>query len=368
MWDSRRFRTRFVGCCPKENSRRGGVAASFSSIASLSCYVRQRNAERTNLLSESAPLQNAAMLKITLMLGSFDKLLGESKFAQAVDVARIIDESGLYAVAIGEHVALGSSLEGYPYEGGLRFGDGGRKPYLEPTVLHGAFAASTTRVKLSNCILLAPLRPAVLLAKQLATIDVLSRGRLQAVFGTGWSREEYASLNVDFNKRRQILRDNIAACRALWENQPATFRSETVSFEGLFSMPQPVQKRIPILLAAKATEKNASLVAELGDGWESGPDDSKSLDKMKEGVQIYRQAFVSAKRDPQHLVVKSHLFIQRNEKGEIEWDRMFSNVPAMLEAGVTEFACAMPVAASGPMSMTAISAFMAEFAARANRF
>jgi alkanesulfonate monooxygenase SsuD/methylene tetrahydromethanopterin reductase-like flavin-dependent oxidoreductase (luciferase family) len=63
--------------------------------------------------------------------------------------------------------------------------------------------------------MLAPLRPAVLLAKQLATIDVLSRGRLQAVFGAGWRRDEYASLNVDFGKRRQILRDNIAACRSI---------------------------------------------------------------------------------------------------------------------------------------------------------
>jgi alkanesulfonate monooxygenase SsuD/methylene tetrahydromethanopterin reductase-like flavin-dependent oxidoreductase (luciferase family) len=59
-------------------------------------------------------------------------------------------------------------LEGYPYEGGLRYTDGGRKPYLQPVVLHGSFAAATVRVKLSHCVMLAPLRPAVLLAKQLA--------------------------------------------------------------------------------------------------------------------------------------------------------------------------------------------------------
>jgi alkanesulfonate monooxygenase SsuD/methylene tetrahydromethanopterin reductase-like flavin-dependent oxidoreductase (luciferase family) len=233
------------------------------------------------------------MLKITMMLGSFDRLLGEANMAQAIDVAKIVDDAGLYGIAIGEHVSLTSSLEGYPYAGGLRYGDQGRKPYLEPAVLHGSFAAATKHVRLSNCILLAPLRPAVLLAKQLATIDVLSRGRLQPVFGTGWSRDEYSSLNVDFTKRRQILRDNIGACRALWEAQPANFQSETVSFEGLYSMPQPVQKRIPIILAIKANEKNAALVAELCDGWETGPDDSKSIDKLKEGVQIYRQAFVA---------------------------------------------------------------------------
>ena len=308
------------------------------------------------------------MLKITMMLGSFDRLLGEANIAQAIEVAKIVDDAGLYGIAIGEHVSLSSSLEGYPYEGGLRYGDQGRKPYLEPAVLHGSFAAATSRVKLSNCILLAPLRPAVLLAKQLATIDVLSRGRLQPVFGTGWSRDEYASLNVDFSKRRQILRDNIAACRALWESQPATFKSETVSFEGLFSMPQPVQKRIPILLAAKANEKNAALVAELCDGWETGPDDSKSVDKLKEGVQIYAQAFSAAGRDPKQLIVKAHLFPQRTEQGELDWDKTFANVPAMLEAGVTEFAIAMPIGMNAPMSLADIARFMNQLASKAKQF
>jgi probable F420-dependent oxidoreductase len=308
------------------------------------------------------------MLKITMMLGSFDRLLGEANMAQAIDVARIVDAAGLHGIAIGEHVALSSSLEGYPYEGGLRYGDQGRKPYLEPAVLHGAFAAATSRVKLSNCILLAPLRPAVLLAKQLATIDVLSRGRLQPVFGTGWSRDEYASLNVDFSKRRQILRDNIAACRALWEHQPATFTSETVSFEGLFSMPQPVQKRIPIILAVKANEKNAALVAELCDGWETGPDDSKSIDKLKEGVQIYQQAFSAAGRDPKTLIVKAHLFPQRTEQGELDWGKTFANVPAMLDAGVTEFAIAMPMGMTAPMPLSEIARFMEQLANQARQF
>jgi alkanesulfonate monooxygenase SsuD/methylene tetrahydromethanopterin reductase-like flavin-dependent oxidoreductase (luciferase family) len=90
------------------------------------------------------------MLKITMMLGSFDKLVGDSNVAQAIDVARIVDQAGLYAIAIGEHVSLSSSLDGYPYEGGLRYGDGGRKPYLEPVALHGSFAAVTARVKLTR--------------------------------------------------------------------------------------------------------------------------------------------------------------------------------------------------------------------------
>jgi alkanesulfonate monooxygenase SsuD/methylene tetrahydromethanopterin reductase-like flavin-dependent oxidoreductase (luciferase family) len=235
-------------------------------------------------------------------------------------------------------------------------------------VLHGGFAAATSRLILSNCILLATLRPAVLLAKQLATIDVLSRGRLQPVFGTGWSRDEYASLNVDFGKRRQILRDNIAACRSLWGEQPATFRSETVSFAGLFSMPRPQQKRIPILLALKANERNAALVAELCDGWETGPDDSKSLEKLREGVRLHAQAYAAAGRDPATLIVKSHLFPRRTAYGDIDWDETFAPVPAMLEAGVTEFACAMPVGLKSPVPIAEIAGFMEQLAQKAGQF
>jgi probable F420-dependent oxidoreductase len=308
------------------------------------------------------------MLKFTMMLGSFDKLLGADNMAQAIDLARIVEEAGLYAVAIGEHVALSAALEKYPYAGGLQNADGGRKPYLEPAVLLGAFAAATSKLTLSTCVMLAPLRPAVLLAKQLATIDVLSRGRLQPVFGTGWSQAEYASLNVDFSKRRQILRDNIAACRALWENQPATFRSETVSFEGLFSMPQPVQKRIPILLAAKANEKNAALVAELCDGWEAGPDDSKFPERLREGVQIYREAYVAAGRDPATLIVKGHLTFHWSEQGTVDWDKTFSIVTAMREAGVTEFACGASLGIKGNTSLDEVTHFVRQVARMAQQF
>lgn len=304
------------------------------------------------------------MLKLTLYIGHADET------ARPVEIARLADQAGLYGVALGEHVALGSDLTNYPYAGGLSHGDAGRKPYLEPTVVHGAIAAVTTQIRISNCILLAPLRPAVLLAKQLTTIDVISGGRCEPCFGTGWSREEYASLNIDYSKRRQILRDNIAACRALWESQPATFKSGTVAFEDLYQMPQPIQQRIPIFLGVKASEKNAALVAELCDGWETGPDDSKSLDALREGSQIYRAAFVRAGRDPAELKVRAHLPVYMNADGSwFDLARTFAHVPAMQEAGVTEFAIGVLGRLEGVFdSMGAIERYIGELAAGAARF
>ena len=298
------------------------------------------------------------MLKITLYIGNADHT------DRPLHIAKMVEKAGLHGVAVGEHVSLGSDLTNYPYAGGLAHGDAGRKPYLEPAVLNGAIASVTSRIKLSNCIMLAPLRPAVLLAKQLTTLDILSNGRCEPCFGTGWSRDEYASLNVDFDKRRQILRDNIAACRALWENQPATFHSDTVSFDDLYQMPQPIQPRIKILLGVKANEKNAALVAELCDGWETGPDDSASLEKLREGSKIYRDAFAKAGRDPADLIVRAHLPRFMTDDGSwFDLEKMFAAVPAMQESGVTEFATGVLGRLEGVFStMEAIERYINEVA------
>lgn len=304
------------------------------------------------------------MLRVTLNIGHIDGT------ARPIEIARMAERAGLYGVALGEHVSLGSDISNYPYAGGLAYGDAGRKPYLELAVLHGAIAAVTSRIRLTNCIMLAPLRPAVLLAKQLTTIDVISNGRCEPCFGTGWSREEYASLNVDFTKRRQILRDNIAACRALWENQPATFHSQTVSFTELHQMPQPVQKRIPILLGVKANAKNAALVAELCDGWECGPDDSASLEALREGSKIYRDAFANAGRDPARLMVRAHLPVVLAEDGKrMDLPRMFEQVDRMRDAGVTEFATGVIGRLEGQFAtMDAIERHIDEIAELATRY
>ena len=300
------------------------------------------------------------MIDLTLYIFNCDDV------KRLVGIAKLADAAGFRGVAFGEHISLGSDLSSYPYAGGLARSEAAWTPWFEPAVVHGAIAAVTSRVRISNCILLAPLRPAVLLAKQLTTIDHLSGGRSEPCFGVGWSREEYASLDVDFGSRRQILRDNLAACRALWENQPATFQSETVSFSELYQMPQPIQKRIPILLGIKANAKNAALVAELCDGWETGPDDSKSLEKLREGSRIYRDAFVEAGRNPAHLRVRAHLpVVSAGEGMPSDMESTFACVESMQAAGVTDFAVGVQGRSDGVSSMQAIERYVNELAAHA---
>ena len=96
-------------------------------------------------------------------------------------------------------------------------------PWFEPLTMLTAIAAVTTRVRLATGILIAPLRPAAFLAKQVATLDQISGGRVDLGVGTGWQREEYDAQGLAFEQRGQLLDDTLAACTVLWRDTPAAF-------------------------------------------------------------------------------------------------------------------------------------------------
>jgi len=273
------------------------------------------------------------MLKIVLMLYSPQE--HDEDPARMVGFARAADEAGLYSLAMGEHLAMSADRENYPY-GSATLG-GLEARYLEPVATLGAFSAVTSRIRLSTSIMLAPLRPALLLAKQLAALDVLSHGRLEPALGLGWNKPEFDAMDLDFKARRRILLDSLGACRALWGEQPASFQSETVSFNELCSHPRPVQKRIPILLAMKPTQANAEQIAILGDGWETGPEDAENLGLMRQNVDLIRAAFSNAGRDPDSLMVRTYLPLTWKADGRLDVERSLDAAGPLVEAGVNQF-------------------------------
>jgi probable F420-dependent oxidoreductase len=140
--------------------------------------------------------------------------------------------------------------------------------YPEPLVTLAAIAGRTTKLRLSTGILIAPLRPAILLAKMVATLDHVSDGRLDLGLGSGWHIEELRAAGVEPAQALRHLDDTIGACRALWAGGPSSFHSETVNFDRLFCQPVPLRGAdLPIWLAGPPTAKTAQRIAKLGQGW-----------------------------------------------------------------------------------------------------
>src|SRR5262245_6410502 len=115
-----------------------------------------------------------------------------------IDSVELADAIGVDQVSLTDHVVMGENLDRYPYG---TFASPLDFPWYEPLSMLSAIASRTQRIRLSTGVLISPLRPAVLLAKQLATLDVLSEGRVDIGIGTGWQEEEYIASGVPFDKR-----------------------------------------------------------------------------------------------------------------------------------------------------------------------
>jgi alkanesulfonate monooxygenase SsuD/methylene tetrahydromethanopterin reductase-like flavin-dependent oxidoreductase (luciferase family) len=174
------------------------------------------------------------------------------------------------------------------------------------------------------------LRPPVLLAKMIATLDQLSKGRVDLGVGTGWQREEYEALGIPFENRIQRLEDQLRACRVLWSECPASFTSDTVSFSDVYCRPAPYQKNgIPIWFGLAANEVNCRRIAELGAGWVPI---ERDLQKVSEGVSAIRSAFIDAGRNPDDLQVTGSVDFGKNGLPDA---KTFAQLEEAVDVGIT---------------------------------
>src|SRR5882724_8159151 len=126
-----------------------------------------------------------------------------------IEVARHAESAGVDQINITDHVVMGARTDRYPFG---KFPVPPEYPWFEPLTMLAAIAGVTSSIRLGTGVLITPLRPAVLLAKIAATLDVVSGGRLDLGVGTGWQREEYDAVGLDWDKRGQLLSDTLAAC------------------------------------------------------------------------------------------------------------------------------------------------------------
>jgi probable F420-dependent oxidoreductase len=263
-------------------------------------------------------------------LYGLENVLG-GDFRRVTEIVTRADAAGIDQVVMTDHVIMGTRTDRYPYG---PFPSPPEYPWFEPIVAMSAFAAVTTRIRLSMSVLIAPLRPAPLLAKQAATLDVLSGGRLDLGVGTGWQREEYDASGIPFEGRGVRFAEQMRACRDLWTNAPGTYQGTTVDVRGLYSKPFPVQKGGPPLWFGLApTPVNCARVAELGVGWIPIVQDPAAI---AEGVRSLRAAFTAAGRDPNELQVRAHIPPRPNSAGQLDLEAtLAAGLEPALQAGAT---------------------------------
>ena len=249
-----------------------------------------------------------------------------------VDTARRAEEAGFAGVVISDHVVMGARTDRYPWGSFKQAPD---CPWPEPLTVLTAVAAVTTTLRLCTGILIAPLRPATLLAKTVATLDVLSHGRLELGVGTRWQQEEFDAQGLDAAARGQLLTDTIGACRTLWGASPATFSSASVSFADIWCHPRPVSPGgPPVLFSGTLTPRNVRRIVELGDGWI--PIMGERPPGVADGVAVLTKALADAGRDPAALRVRAHLPVIRADSGDPDLAASLAGVPELVAAGATD--------------------------------
>jgi probable F420-dependent oxidoreductase len=177
----------------------------------------------------------------------------------AARFGRAAEAAGFESLWVADHVVLPDPpVPGRPMAPDMRL--------IEPIVALTVLAAHTSRILLATGVIILPQRQAVVLAKQLASLDVLSNGRLIFGLGVGWCEPEMRSVGVPFPERGRIADDYLAAMRALWTKAKPSHQGPHVSFDGVQAMPRPVQTPIPIVVGGRTPPAYRRAVTK-GHGW-----------------------------------------------------------------------------------------------------
>ncbi len=218
------------------------------------------------------------------------------RFHEMPELARRLEASGLFGgISIGERTVSPPKVTGSPGP------DHSLIPFTEPVATLAAVAGVTTELGLMCAVLGVPVRPAVLLAKELATLDHLAQGRFVLGASVSHVPEEYDAVGLSFDDRYRLLDDTIGACRQLWSSAPASFEGDLVHFGPLSANPLPwTPGGPPVWFASHFSADLVRRVVELGDGWMPWP---VGYDQMAGDIHSLRKAMADAGRDPESLGV-----------------------------------------------------------------
>jgi probable F420-dependent oxidoreductase len=253
-------------------------------------------------------------------------------FAEMAEVAKLGDELGYDAITLPEHL-LTPNWPQAPIS---------TKFWYDTMVIGSYIAAVTSKVKLLTSVSVVPYHPPVQMAKTLATLDVVSNGRVRYGVGSGWMKAEFRRLGISFKERAAITEEYLRAMKELWTADAPRFAGKYVSFDDVSAFPKPVQKGgIPIYIGGFG-DGPFRRVATLGDGWI--PMSLSPKDVVK-GLSQIKPLMEKQGRDPRSLWVgvSGGLDIGAGETRKWQHDVLGANSPVEMPPPVESIRQAVDV-------------------------
>jgi len=204
---------------------------------------------------------------------------------QPVELAQAVEQRGLDALFLPEHthIPVGSTSPFMPDGVVPEF----YKRTHDPFVALAACAAVTERITLATGICLVTQRDPITLAKEVASLDMISNGRVLLGIGAGWNAPEVENHGVQFDQRWKVLRERIVAMKTIWTEEEPEFHGEFVNFDPMWSYPKPVQKGGPPIWIGANSKWVPDRVADYADGWMpiNGREGGGSIDMLREACE-----------------------------------------------------------------------------------
>jgi probable F420-dependent oxidoreductase len=229
-----------------------------------------------------------------------------SSRANYVAIAKAAERAGFDFLSVSDHLVVPAELRShYPYTPTGVFSAAEHGHCFDQLATVAFLAGCTERLRLLTSVLVVPHRPAMLTAKMLATIDVLSNGRLIVGAGAGWMKEEFALLGASFEDRGKLTDEYLEAFRELWTKDAPSYSGKHVSFSDLLFYPKPLQKPHPPIWVGGESAGALRRAIRLGDVWYPGNNSqTKALDtpaRLGAGVAEAKRMAQAAGRDPATL-------------------------------------------------------------------
>ena len=270
-------------------------------------------------------------------------------------VAERAEALGYDTVWLSDHIVIPTEVKSfYPYDPSGKMPFNPSEPYWEPLTVIGYVAGRTSRLRLGTSVLILPYRNPIVTAKMLATLDVLSNGRVTLGAGVGWMEEEFKAIGLDTYARRGAYSDEcIRIFRELWTKDNPSFQGEFHQFSNIRCEPRPVQPGgLPIWIGGH-TPQAIRRVARLGDGWQplvQRPPADLPPAEMQEKIAQLRAFAQQAGRDPRRITLAMGSSIQFTDGAATGPRSLFTGTSAQIvdtlrryqELGIQNFRCDFP--------------------------